>query len=522
MSTLMSAQPALVRALMKPEAYPHRCDEIKLVETHISYIFLTGDYAYKMKKPLNLGFLDFSELQKREFFCGEEVRLNSRTAPDIYLGVVPIAGSPEHPLVDGQGEALEYAVRMKQFPEDGLLDRQLREGTLTPEKVVELAERAAELHQKIAVAGEADVFGSHDCVSKWALENFQQLEAKLSGVQRVARLSELKRWTEVWLREHAELLRARKNKGFIRECHGDLHLGNITEIEEKVVLFDGIEFNDEIRWIDVINEMAFLFSDFEHRGAQGLGWVSLNRYLEITGDYAGLELFAFYRLYRLMVRAKIDSLRLAQDGLDLAEREELESEVEGYLEQGEAVTTRGKPALVLMRGLSGCGKSYISSRLVGELQAVRIRSDVERKRLFQVAELASSGSRVGEGIYSAEAGRKTFERVETLARTVLTAGYCTIVDATFLRPELLQRFRALAGDCGAPVSILDVRAPETLLRERLEMRAEEGRDVSEADQGVLTEQLRKYEELEGPDVIAVDGENPPSAAELTRLLRSSC
>jgi aminoglycoside phosphotransferase family enzyme/predicted kinase len=514
----MSAQPTLVRALMQPEVYPHPCGEIRLVETHISYIFLTGDYAYKMKKPLNLGFLNFSELEKREFFCHEEVRLNSRTAPDIYLGVVSIGGSPAHPVMNGSGEAFEYAVRMKQFPEEGLLDRQLREGALTAEKVVELAERAAELHEKIAVSGEADVFGSPDCVSIWALENFQQLEAKLRGAERLARLSGLKNWTEDWIEEHRELLQARKDGGFVRECHGDLHLGNITEIKGEVVLFDGIEFNDEIRWIDVINEMAFLFSDFEHRGAEGLGWVALNRYLEMTGDYAGLELFAFYRLYRLMVRAKIDSLRLAQVGLDQAEREELESEVEIYLKQGEAVTALGKPTLVLMRGLSGSGKSYISSRLIGELQAVRIRSDLERKRLYQVAELGRSGSEVGEGIYSVEASRKTFEEVERLTRTVLSAGYHTIVDATFLKTDLVQRFRAVAATCGVQVRILDVRAPEKLLRERLSLRAEKGRDVSEADQSVLTEQLKKYEELDGPDVIVVDGVSPPSPAELSRLL----
>lgn len=518
MSTLLSAQPALVKGLMKSEAYPHRCQEIRLVETHISYVFLTGEYAYKVKKPLNLGFLNFSELEKRRFFCHEEVRLNSRTAPEVYLEVVSICGSTDQPRVTGPGEAFEYAVKMKQFPENGLLDRQLRERTLTPEMVVELAEKAADLHAKISVSGKEDGFGTPESVSKWALENFQQLEAKIRGTERLARLSGLKRWTESWIREHRELLRARKDGGFVRECHGDLHLGNITEIEGEVVLFDGIEFNDEIRWIDVINEMAFLFSDFEHRGAQGMGWVALNRYLEITGDYAGLELFAFYRLYRLMVRAKIDSLRLAQDGLDQAEREELESEVDVYLEQGEAVTAAGSPVLVLMRGLSGSGKSYISSRLIGELQAVRIRSDVERKRLFQVAEVACSGSELGEGIYSPEASQKTFEEVERLARTVLSAGYHTIVDATFLKSDLVDRFRALAVACGVQVRILDVRAPEKLLRARLERRAVKGRDVSEADQDVLTAQLERYAELEGPDVIVVDGESPPPAAELTPRL----
>ena len=518
MSTLLSAQPAMVRGLMKPQAYPHPCGEIRLVETHISYVFLTGEYAYKLKKPLNLGFLDFSNLERRRFFCEEEVRLNSRTAPDIYLEVVPVCGHPEKPVVAGPGEAFEYAVKMKQFPDDGLLDGKLKEGRLVPGKVVQLAEKAAELHSKVAVSNESDGFGTPECVSKWALENYQQLEAKLQGSERLARLTGLKRWTQEWLEDHRELLQSRKDNGFVRECHGDLHLGNITEIEGEVVLFDGIEFNDEIRWIDVINEMAFLFSDFEHRGAEGLGWVALNRYLEITGDYAGLELFAFYRLYRLMVRAKIDSLRLAQEGLDQAEREELEAEVEVYLEQGETVTARRTPTLVLMRGLSGSGKSYLSSRLLGEFQAVRLRSDTERKRLFQVGESASSKSGLGEGIYTPEAGRKTFDRLETLARGILEAGYHTIVDATFLRPELVERFRALGASVGSPVRILDVRAPEEVLRERIGLRASKGNDASEADQQVLTSQLTRYEELSGPDVIAVDGENAPSAKELVERL----
>lgn len=518
MSTLMSAQPEMVRGLMKPEAYPHPCGEIKLVETHISWVFLTGDFAYKLKKPLDLGFLNFSELKQREFYCHEELRLNSRTAPEIYLEVVPVCGSAKEPRVKGEGEAFEYAVRMKQFCEEGLLDRQLREGALGAPRVVSLAEKVAELHAKIAVSTEEDPYGTPDSVGRWALENFQQLETKLQHPDRLERLAGLKRWTQNWLEEQTELLAARKQGGFVRECHGDLHLGNVTEVEDEILLFDGIEFNDEIRWIDVVNEMAFLFSDFEHRNSASLGWIALNRYLEITGDYAGLRLFAFYRLYRLMVRAKIDSLRLAQEGLDQAEREELEQEVDVYLEQGERVTAGGTPTLVLMRGLSGSGKSFITSRLIGELQAVRLRSDIERKRLFGVGELASSGSGLSEGIYTPEAGRKTFDRLSDLARTILGAGFHTVVDATFLKPTLLNRFRELGEDLGIAVKVLDVRAPEPVLRNRLVERSRSGKDASEADLSVLDAQLQNYQFAQGEDVIPVDGENPPTPKELTALI----
>jgi len=492
MSTRMSAQPEMVRGLMKPKAYPHRCSEIKLVETHISWVFLTGDFAYKLKKPLDLGFLNFSELKQREFYCHEELRLNSRTAPEIYLEVVPVCGSPKEPRVHGEGEAFEYAVRMKQFCETGLLDRQLREGTLGAPRVISLAEKVADLHAKIAVSTEEDPYGTPDSVRRWALENFQQLEAKLQHPDRLERLAGLKRWTQNWLEEQTELLAARKQGGFVRECHGDLHLGNVTEVEGEVLLFDGIEFNDEIRWIDVINEMAFLFSDFEHRDAASLGWTALNRYLEITGDY--------------------------QEGLDQAEREELEQEVDVYLEQGERVTAGGTPTFVLMRGLSGSGKSFISSRLIGELQAVRLRSDIERKRLFGVEELASSGSGVSEGIYTPEAGRKTFDRLSDLARTILGASYHTVVDATFLRPDLLNRFRELGEELGISVKVLDVRAPEPVLRSRLVERNRSGKDASEADLSVLKTQLKDYRFAEGEDVISVDGESPPTPRELTAMI----
>jgi aminoglycoside phosphotransferase family enzyme/predicted kinase len=518
MSTLISEQAPMVLGLLRAEAYPHPCEEIRLVETHISWVFLTGEYAYKVKKPLNLGFLDFDTLEKRKRFCGEEVRLNSRTAPQVYMDVVPISGTPERPLVNSSDKVFEYAVRMRQFCEVGLLDRQLKANTLSVAKVESLAEKAAQLHAKIAVSGTQDVYGTPDSVGHWALENFDQLEAKIRHPERLKRLAGLRKWTAGWVADHKDLLEQRKRDGFVRECHGDLHLGNITEIDGEVVLFDGIEFNDEIRWIDVINELAFLFSDFEHRGVESLGWTALNRYLEITGDYPSLELFAFYRLYRLMVRAKIDSLRLAQPGLDDEEHDELEAEVEVYLEQGEHTVRESRPTLVLMRGLSGSGKTYISSRLLGELKAVRLRSDIERKRLFHVGERDSSGSGLGEGLYSPESSRQTFDKLLDLSRGVLKAGYHTIVDATFLKPDILAQFRALADEMGLSVKVLDVRAPTNVLESRLGQRTSAGSDASEANLEVLRSQLSGYQPIEGDDVVPLDGERPPAAIHLAKSI----
>jgi uncharacterized protein len=520
MNNSLDKHEPLVQGLLKPEAYAHLCHRLRLVETHISWVFLTGEYAYKVKKPLNLGFLNFDTLTKRKHYCQEEVRLNTRTAPQVYLDVVPISGTAQSPRVGSDKSVFEYAVRMRQFCEKGLLDRQLEQGTLTSSKVESLAEKAAELHRKVAVSDLEDPYGTPKSVGHWAMENFDQLEAKLQGARRLGRLARLRSWTASWLEEHQELLKARKREGFVRECHGDLHLGNITEIDGEVVLFDGIEFNDEIRWIDVINEMAFLFSDFEHRDSESLGWTALNRYLELTGDYPALELFCFYRLYRLMVRAKIDSLRLTQSGLDQTDRDVLESEVEVYLEQGEKTVRKTRPTLVLMRGLSGSGKTFLSGRLLGELRAVRLRSDVERKRLFDLAERACSDSEIGQGLYSPEANRKTFRRLEELARGVLSAGYHTIVDATFLDEQILSAFRSLADQEELKVKVLDLRVSRELLERRIEQRQNSGTDASEADQSVLRSQLVNYHPLQGSDVIPVDGENPPTAAKLVEQILS--
>ena len=328
----------------------------------------------------------------------------------------------------------------------------------------------------------------------------------------------LKSWTQSEFARLSERMLERKRNGFVRECHGDLHLRNVTEIDGSVVAFDGIEFNAEIRWIDVINELAFLFTDLEHRKRSDLAWRALNRYLEQTGDYEGLCLFRYYSLYRIMVRAKVDSLRLEQPGLDDNEHQELEADIDIYLDQADPTVQSSQPVLLLMRGLSGSGKTYLSQQLLEAAGMIRIRSDVERKRLHDLRPEQKTDSPVGGGLYSEQVSTHTFQEILKISRNVLSSGLSTIVDATFLRRPLIEDFQAMAQDLGVSFTVFDVRAPESVLRERIEQRAATQESASEATQAVLDSQLQDYSELEAPFSVAIDGVSPPTGKELAHLL----
>lgn len=510
-----------VEQLLEPGCFDHAVDKPRLLETHISWIVLTGRYAYKIKKPLDLGFLDFTTLERRLFYCQEELRLNRRLAPELYLEVVPVTREQGRLRFGGPGEPVEYAVKMEEFPQAGLFDRKLKRGELTAEMIDELADQVAVFHRSIPAAEGEAPFGNPEQIQAPALENFDDTLPILPHPNLIPSLQALRRWTVDRFAELGTFMALRKEQGFVRECHGDLHTGNVALHKDRVVIFDCIEFCDNFRWIDGVNEVAFLFSDLEHHGRPDLAWRMLNRYLEGTGDYAGLRLLRYYLVYRLMVRAKIDCLRLQQE-LSRPERLALETDVESYLQGAEAVVRAPQPWLVLMRGPSGAGKTVQSQALLEAAGAVRIRSDVERKRLFDLDSLAHTGSEVGAGIYTPDASRRTYERLLTLAGGLLEAGLPVIVDATFLGRRSREPFRELAHRAGVAFRVLDVTAPETLLRRRVSERASSGEDASEADLAVLESQLVGYRPLpQGPGVVAVDGAGAPDPAKLLEALRGS-
>lgn len=486
----MNQQRELIKALQKPDAYSHPVDAIEVVETHISWVILTGKYAYKIKKSVNLDFLDFSTLQRRRHYCEEELRLNRRWAPELYLGVVPIRGSRHQPSLEGEGEAIEYAVQMRQFPQKAQLDRQLDDGKLREEDMRRLAETIAAAHEGARVIEYADDSESVGKVSAPILENFSPVEQAID----MNVLHQVHEWTTATLKALKPALIRRRKNGFVRECHGDLHLSNLARLSNGIVAFDCVEFSADLRNIDVLSDIAFLVMDLVARARQDLAFAVLNRYLECSGDYAGMSVFGLYFVYHSMIRAKVAAIRSAA-GRNAVERDKEVEQVKHYLAVAVRWVRSPKPRLLAMYGYSGSGKTVLSSQLLTRLPAVRIRSDIERKRLSGLGELASSHSQPGQGIYSAAGSDAVYGRLFASAGALLDAGFNVIIDASFLRRADRSGLRSLADRAGAPYAIVATGADDDELRRRLRSRTARGTDASEAGVEVLEHQQRTAEPL---------------------------
>jgi aminoglycoside phosphotransferase family enzyme/predicted kinase len=496
--------------------------EVRLIETHISSVLLAGDAAYKLKKPVNLGFLDFTTLDARRHFCERELTLNRRTAPQLYLEVVPVTGTPALPVLGGSGAAIDYALKMRRFESEDSFDNLLRRGALDAPLVDALAERVARFHADVDVATPASAFGSPASIANDARDNFTHIARLAPPSALDAQLHRLRQWTDAESRVLDARFAQRKADGFVRECHGDLHLGNVARIDGAPVLFDCIEFNDAFRWIDVMSEIAFTVMDVVDRGAAALGWRFLNRVLELGGDYAGVDVLRFYLVYRAMVRAKVALIRARQVGADENDAKALE-DFARHLADADAFAVPRPKVLILAGGVSGSGKTTLAQTLLEDNGAVRLRSDVERKRLHGFDPLARSGSTLGAGLYTPRATRATYDRLAALARALLATGFPVIVDATFLHAADRLAFIRLARDNDAQCTLLWCDAPIDVLRERVAARAAAGQDASEATLEVLAQQL---EALEPPaadaDTISCDSADAASIAAVRGEIARRC
>ncbi|MEP7262738.1 MAG: AAA family ATPase, partial [Usitatibacter sp.] len=456
--------------------YPHPAGTVQMIETHISWVLLAGDFAYKVKKPVSLPFLDFSTLEARRRACEEEVRLNRRTAPQLYLGVVPIGGALAAPRVAEGRQVFEYAVKMLRFPQEALYSERAKRGILDDADIDALAEAVVALHRQAPRGGAAQP------MPEGAIANLAEIAALCPAPARAC-LEVLEGWTRREAAALAGTFERRAGEGFVRECHGDLHLANVVRIDGRPVAFDCIEFSAPLRNIDVMSEVAFTTMDLQRHGLPRKASRFLNCYLESTGDYAGLAVLRFYQVYRAAVRAKVAMLGGATE------------EACALLGLAEELTHREAPVVVLMHGVSGSGKSTAAARLLEALGAIRLRSDVERKRLHGIGSGAHAPAAAGAGMYGPRENAGTYERLEELASGVIAAGYPVIVDATFLHRADRDRFRAVAAREHGVLEIADCHAPEAILRRRVAERERGGDDASDAGVEVLQAQLGMREPL---------------------------
>lgn len=500
----MTELPPLIQQMLQPGFYPHQVTEpIELIQTHISYVLLTGDYAYKIKKPVNFGFLDFSTLDKRQHFCAEELRMNQRGAPDLYLEVLPITQQAGFQL-GGTGQPVEYALKMLQFPQAALLITMFEQGKLSEAHMEELGRVVAQYHAKAQTNDYIRSFGEVAQVREAIDENYEQTMKYIGTAQTQAQFEETKQYTDNFFVEQPQLFTKRIADDKIRECHGDLHLRNICLWQDKILLFDCIEFNEPFRFVDVMYDVAFTVMDLEARQRPDLGNAFLNTYVEQTGDWEGLQVLPLYLSRQAYVRAKVNSFLLDDPAVPAAVKEEATATAAHYYKLAWQYTKPRNGRLILMSGLSGSGKSTVARQLARRLNAIHIRSDAVRKHLGGI-KLTERG---GDDLYTDQMTQQTYERLLGLGIMLASKGFKVILDAKYDRASLRTDAIARAEFHEIPLQILHCTAPIHVLRDRLASRTN---DIADATADLLETQqaaAESFTQMERPYVQTLDTSQP--------------
>ncbi len=504
----MSGLPPWVEDLLRPEAYPHQPQKIDLVQTHISYVFLADDLVYKIKKPVNFGFLDFTTLEKRHFYCQREVELNRRLAEEIYLGVVSVVRGSQGYQLEGKGEPVEWAVKMRRMPEEGMMARLLAEGRLNEHHLDLLVKTLVPFYQRAATGPEVNQYGSLETISFNVEENFSQTKDFVGKALSLRRYQHIVSWSRQFMAQKKELFQQRIEQGYIRDGHGDLYSANICfdEPRERVYVFDCIEFNDRFRCGDVAQDLAFLAMDLDFHGFEHWSRYFIERYMDLSGDQGLYALLDFYKCYRAYVRGKIGCFTWASAEVPEEVRKENLKQAQRYFDLAFRYA-QGRPLLLVFMGLSGTGKSTLARKLAQTLLANYYNSDVVRKELLGISPEEHRYEPFGQGIYRPEITEKTYEALAEYAARDLQRGRDVILDATYQN----ARFRALVWEKTAslPVDRLFVwcKAPEEEIRKRLEGRRAKPGEVSDGRWEIYLAQKERFEpprEIPAQELLELD------------------
>ena len=486
----MSAFPEHLQGLLHPRAYPHPVRAVQLVETHISWILLTGEFAYKIKRPVHYPFVDLRSAERREFLCHEEVRLNRRFACELYLGVSQITSIDGEARMDGSGLVIEHAVKMQQFRREDELDRLLETSRIGPAELAAFGRDLARIHANLPVAEPEQTWGRPAALRALILENVEECAQAATAFGADADVRALRTILGERLEAAEHLMSERFAGGRVRECHGDLHMCNIVYQGSRLLAFDCMEFERAFRWIDVADEVAFLLADLDSSRHSQHAQAFLGGYLAHSGDYQACRLLHLYKAHRSLVRAKVTALSTGDDITSMRQR------YDDYLDCARRCLSPKRPILILMNGLSGSGKTWIARLLAPALGAVHLGSDVERKRLAGLPELARSGSGLEQGLYSLEASTRVYQHLARCAADTLAGGYTTIIDATFHRREDRALFYDLSVELGVSACVVQCEASPEVLRTRVQARHQRGDDPSDADLSVLQWQLSHCEPIQ--------------------------
>ncbi|MEI8356355.1 MAG: AAA family ATPase, partial [Deltaproteobacteria bacterium] len=486
-----------IKDLLKPSAYPEVTRTVTLVQTHVSLLFLTDNHVYKIKKPVDLGFLNFTTVDRRRFYCEEEVRLNRRLCPDIYLGVVQLRESGEGVTFHTDGRIVDYAVRMRRLPEERMLDRLLRENLVKEAAVKKIARTIAEFHKRAERSDEIDRYGGLQTIAANWEENLRQIADSVGITIERKDLELIQDWVNDFMEREAPLFARRISGGFIRDCDGDIHAGNIC-LADKVYIFDCIEFNKRFRYIDTAADIAFLVMDLDYHNNMAYAEILVREYLSASNDTGLTGLLDFYKIYRAFVRGKVESIRLHDREIPAQDRAAAKESAKRHFRLATGYILRRKlaPSLIIFSGLMGTGKSTISSRLAFELGLNIVRSDVIRKKIAETAETVQSFFEFGEGIYSDDFTLTTYEKLLSAGETALASGRSIIIDASCSRKCHRELFRTLSQKLAVGFYIIQTDCSDDLARTRLTRRLQNGTDPSDGRWELFYRQKARFERID--------------------------
>ena len=486
-----SQLPLYVQALLDPGAYPDRPAGVELLQTQMSFIFLTGEYAYKTKKPVNLGYLDYTTLEKREYFCRQELELNRRLCPAAYLDVLPITESPGGIQLGGSGKVIEYAVKMKQLPRDRMMDLLLPRDQVTPAMLGQVAGLMADFHGRAATNPAISAYGSLDGVRTNTDENFDQTVKYTGTIIREKYHRLIKEYTDKFLLSHSSLLGSRVSGGKIRDCHGDLHAAHVC-FADNIYIYDCIEFNDRFRYCDTASEIAFLAMDIDRYGRADLANSFVKDYIRASEDSEMESLLNFYKCYRAYVRGKVACFKY--DDPYLKDKDSILREAQLYFDLAYRYAFP-RPALIIATGLIGTGKTTVSRAIGRGLDCSVLSSDVVRKEQAGVSPTERHYDSFASGLYSPQSTQKTYSELFRRAGEQLAKGHSVVLDASFRKRPDRQAARNLAIEYSSAFLAVECTAPDEIIRQRLEKRSRAG-SVSDGRWAIFADIKKDYDSVD--------------------------